>query len=104
MTHEELKQKALNRAGVKEENDKLEVEFKLLHEMLVARKRLGLNQLQVAEIMGIKQTAIARLESSLSSGEHSPSLSTLKKYADAVGCHLDIRFIDNNSRFNNLTY
>ena len=93
MTHEQLKQKALSKASVKKEYDDLEVEFQLLGEMLSARKEAGLNQSQIADIMGKKQAAIARLESSLSSGEHSPSLTTLKSYASAVGCHLDIRFI-----------
>lgn len=97
MTHEELKQKALQNKNVKKEYDNLELEFQLLNEMLNARKKAGLNQSQVAELMGTKQASITRLESSLSSGEHSPSLTTLKKYADAVGCHLDIRFVHNQA-------
>ncbi|MEA3330630.1 MAG: helix-turn-helix transcriptional regulator [Campylobacterota bacterium] len=95
MTHEELKQKALNNTTVKKEYDDLELEFQLLNEMLYARKVAGLNQSQVADIMGTKQAAITRLESALSSGLHSPSLATLKKYATAVGCHLDIKFVHN---------
>ena len=93
MTHEQLKQKALKNANVKKEYDDLDLEFQLLSEMLGARKEAGLNQSQVADLMGKKQAAIARLESSLSSGEHSPSLTTLKQYATAVGCHLDIKFV-----------
>ena len=95
MTHEQLKQKALKNSDVKKEYDDLELEFKLLNEMLHARKNAGLNQSQIADIMGTKQAAITRLESALSSGLHSPSLATLKKYANAVGCHLDIKFIHN---------
>ncbi len=95
MTHEQLKQKALQNSDVKKEYDDLELEFKLLNEMLHARKNAGLNQSQIADIMGTKQAAITRLESALSSGLHSPSLATLKKYANAVGCHLDIKFVDN---------
>jgi len=98
MTHEELKQKAFKNRNVKEEYDKLDLEFQLLNEMLTARKEAGLNQSQIAEIMGTKQTAITRLESSLSMGNHSPSLSTLKKYANAVGCYLDIRFVHNYTK------
>ena len=93
MTHEQLKQKALSNTSVKKEYDELELEFQLLDEMLSARKEAGLNQSEVASLMGTKQAAITRLESALSSGLHSPSLATLKKYASAVGCHLDIRFI-----------
>lgn len=96
MTHEQLKQKALKNADVKKEYDDLDLEFQLLNEMLYARKDAGLNQSQVADIMGTKQAAITRLESALSSGVHSPSLATLKKYASAVGCHLDIKFVHNN--------
>ncbi len=95
MTHEELKQKAFKNKNVKKEYDKLDLEFQLLNEMLTARKEAGLNQSQVAELMGTKQTSITRLESALSAGNHSPSLSTIKKYANAVGCHLDIRFVHN---------
>jgi transcriptional regulator with XRE-family HTH domain len=95
MTHEELKQKALQKKNVKKEYDDLELEFQLLNEMLNARKEAGLNQSQVAELMGTKQTSITRLESALSEGSHSPSLTTLKKYASAVGCHLDIKFVHN---------
>ncbi len=95
MTHEQLKQKALSNASVKKEYDDLELEFQLLSEMLGARKEAGLNQSEVAGLMGTKQAAITRLESALSSGLHSPSLATLKKYASAVGCHLDIRFVHN---------
>jgi len=95
MTHEELKQKALKNKNVQKEYNKLDLEFQLLNEMLTARKEAGLNQSQVAELMGTKQTSITRLESALSVGNHSPSLSTIKKYANAVGCHLDIRFVHN---------
>ncbi|MDE2699717.1 MAG: transcriptional regulator, partial [Gemmatimonadota bacterium] len=37
--------------------------------------------------------AVARLEASGRHKKHSPSLATLKKYAEAVGCRLDIRLI-----------
>ena len=97
MTHEELKHKAFKNKNVKKEYDKLDLEFQLLNEMLTARKEAGLNQSQVAELMGTKQTSITRLESALSIGNHSPSLSTIKKYANAVGCHLDIRFVHNRA-------
>ena len=95
MTHEALKKRALQNTEVRKEFESLEVEFKLLDEMLSARKDAGLNQTEVAERMGTKQAAITRLESALSSGTHSPTLATLKSYASAVGCHLDIKLISN---------
>lgn len=94
MSHDELKAKALAREDVKAEYEALAPEFALLRAMLQARKKAGLTQAQVAERMGTKTTAITRLESSLNTGKHSPSLATLRRYAAAVDCKLEIRFVD----------
>ena len=93
MNHEQLKQKALARVSVKTEFERMEPEFELLREMLRARRDAGLSQADIAERMGTKPPAITRLESSLTSGRHSPSLATLKKYAEAVDCRLEIRLV-----------
>lgn len=95
MTHKELKDKALKKLSVKKEYEALEPEFSLLKEMLRARKKVGLSQAQIAERMGTKSPSITRLESSLSSGKHSPSLATIKKYAEALNCHLEIKIVHN---------
>jgi transcriptional regulator with XRE-family HTH domain len=93
MTHHELKQTALKRAEVKAAYEALGPEFELLHQMVKARQEAGLTQAQVAERMGTKPPAVARLEASLSSGKHSPSLATLRKYAEAVACRLEIYLV-----------
>ena len=93
MTHAELKHEALQREAVRQEYNALEPEFTLLREMLRARKEAGLSQADVAERMGTKAPAITRLESSLTSGKHSPSVDTLRKYAEAVGCRLEIHLV-----------
>ncbi len=95
MTHKELKNKALKNISILKEYDELEPEFSLLKGMLRARKKVGLSQAQIAERMGTKSPSITRLESSLSSGKHSPSLATIKKYAEALGCHLEIKIVHN---------
>lgn len=96
MKHSELKEKALKRMKVKSEYDSLEPEFKLLHDLLEARQKAGLSQAEVAKRMGTKAPAVTRLESSLSSGKHSPSIATIKKYADALDCHLEIKIVAND--------
>ena len=53
-------------------------EFAILDEILTARKEAGLSQAQIAKRMGTQTPAIARLESSLATGKHSPSLSALE--------------------------
>ena len=72
--------------------DELADEFSMYDEMLLARKKAGLTQEEVAERMGTKKSAIARLEASGGSHKHSPSVETLRRYAVAVGCNLEIKF------------
>jgi len=96
MSHSELREKALKQKGVKVAYDAMEPEFTLLRELLQARQNAGLSQAEIAEKMGTKAPAVTRLETSLTSGKHSPSISTLKKYAQALGCHLEIKLVSNN--------
>ncbi len=79
MKHSELKATALKNASVKSMYDALEPEFSLLRDLLKARRECGMSQAEIAERMGTKAPAVTRLESSLSSGKHSPSIATLKK-------------------------
>lgn len=51
------------------------------------RAEMGLSQTEVAALMGTSQSAVARLES----GEADLRLSTLERYAAALGQRLDIR-------------
>jgi DNA-binding XRE family transcriptional regulator len=69
------------------------LEYAILDEMLNARREAGLTQAQVAERMGTKAPAVARLENSLASGKHSPSIETLQKYAKALGKRLEVHLV-----------
>lgn len=91
MTHKALVKKMLRQPVVKAEYDAQAEEFALLDELLRARRRAGLTQREVAERMGTKTPAVARLEAGGGKRGHSPSLLTLRKYARAVGCRLEIR-------------
>lgn len=53
----------------------------LIHQLIVRRQRLGLSQSDVATRMGTSQPAVARLES----GRSDTRMSTLARYAEAVG-------------------
>lgn len=89
-THDEMVAEWMNDPAFKTEYNALEEEFQLLREMLHARKRAGMTQEDVAKHMGTKAPAVARLEASGARDKHSPSVSTLRKYAHAVGCTLEI--------------
>ena len=95
LTHKELKQKMLNNPDVKAAYDDLEEEFSIFDELLSARMNAGLTQEEVAVKMGTKAPVIARLESGGGSKQNSPSLSTLRKYAEAVDCHVEIKLVQN---------
>ena len=58
----------------------------IMNQLKQARVSVGMTQKKVAEIMGIEQSSVARLES----GAHSPSLDMVERYAEAVGCRLKI--------------
>ena len=88
-THDEVVSKLIRRPGVRREVDRIErEEGELLDQLLKARHDAGLTQAQVAERMGTQPPAVARLERSLATGKHSPSLATLRKYAHACGREL----------------
>jgi len=73
--------------------DALENEFSALAALLEARTRAGLTQAEIASRMGVSQPVVARIESSLGSQAHSPSLNTLRRYAQACGMKLVIRMV-----------
>ena len=74
------------RPGVKVEVERIErEEATLLDALLKARQEAGLSQAQIADRMGTQAPAIARLERSLATGKHSPSIATVRKYVKACG-------------------
>ena len=93
MNHFELKKKALERNDVRIAYNSMETEFLLLKELLKARQKAGLSQADIAQLMGTKAPTITKLETSLRTGKQLPSLTILKKYANVLGCRLDIKLI-----------
>ena len=78
--------------------NELDTEFSLLRELLLARQKTGLTQAEVADKMGTKAPAVTRLETALSGNKHSPTIATLKKYAQAVGCTLEVHLVPSTSK------
>jgi transcriptional regulator with XRE-family HTH domain len=72
--------------GFREGYDSLDEEFSVASLLIAARTRTNLTQAELAEKMGTSQSTIARLES----GAAKPSLSTLRRLAQATGMRLKI--------------
>ena len=88
--HQAFLAKAGKRKGFETAYESLELENQLVSQLLKARSRAGLTQDAVAERMGTTKSAISRLESA---GKHAASLATLKRYASAVGCDLQVKLV-----------
>ena len=93
--HTAFLEKASKRSGFREAYAALEVEYALAREMLSARSRAGLTQEAVAVRMGTTKSAVSRLEAA---GKHAPSVASLKKYAEAVGCRLKIELVPQRAK------
>jgi predicted transcriptional regulator len=85
-TFDAWKRKQMKDPEFRKEYDALEEEFALIGELLSARSKAKLTQAQVARRMGTSQSAVARIESG-----RTPSLTSLRKYARAVGRKVEIK-------------
>lgn len=69
-----------------EEREKINFEVDLIGKMIEAREEKGLSQRELAELSGVKQPAIARMESMKST----PQIDTLLKVLVPLGYTLEI--------------
>ena len=91
-THDEVVRSLMTRSGVKAEVERIErEEGELLDALLKARQEAGLTQAELAARMGTQAPAVARLERSLATGKHSPSIATLRRYVKACGKDLRLQ-------------
>lgn len=73
----------------KKEWDALEPEYQIIKAMLDTRNEKAMTQKQLADITGIPQADISRLEN----GNANPSLRTLQRLADGMGMKLKLEFV-----------
>jgi transcriptional regulator with XRE-family HTH domain len=86
MNWKEHKKKLLEDPEFRKEYEALEPEYKLASTLIRLRLAKGLTQEQLAKLLNTKQESIARLES----GGSLPSLSTVRKVADALDAEVEI--------------
>lgn len=66
-----------------------EAAYKVARELIRLRKKQGLSQSEVARRAGLKQPAIARLES----GAVKPTLDTIQRVAHALGREVEVTLV-----------
>ncbi len=74
-------------AATRAEYDIQADEYAIARELIAARARAGMSQVEVAERMGTTQSVVVRLES----GKRPPSMRTVERFAQAVGGHVVLR-------------
>ena len=84
----DLKGRFMKDPAFREEYERADEEYALAEAMVRARTAANLTQSQLAERIGTTQSAIARLEA----GRLSPSIRTLRRYAEATGTRLTFGF------------
>ncbi|MDR2334352.1 MAG: helix-turn-helix domain-containing protein [Burkholderiaceae bacterium] len=82
-----LKAEMLAHDDVRMHYESLTDEFAMARELIAARTRAGLTQADVAARMGTTQSVIARIEG----GKATPSLRSVQRYAEAIGCRAVVR-------------
>ena len=82
----------LNNPVFKKEWDALEPEYQIIKAMLETRNEKAMTQKQLADITGIPQADISRLEN----GNANPSLRTLQRLAEGMGMKLKLEFVPTN--------
>lgn len=83
---EDLEKELLADPATKKEFDKLAPRYAMISELIKARIKNKMTQADVAERIGTKQSAIARLEG----GNVNPSLDFLERIAEVLGCKLTV--------------
>ncbi|MGD9947539.1 MAG: helix-turn-helix domain-containing protein [Desulfobulbus sp.] len=93
LSHKELRAKMFEDPEFRAEYERLEPEYSLLDELLKAKEASGLSQAEIARRMGTKPPALSRMIAGVGSESHSPSIATLRKYAEACGMKLRIHMV-----------
>ena len=82
----DLKRRLMKSPEFAAEYEKADTEFAIIEALVRARTKANLTQAELAERLGTTQSAVARLEG----GKVSPSIATLRRYAEATGSRLQI--------------
>ena len=89
-TFEDFKKEAMADPEFKKEYEALAPVWELRKKLIMLRIKEGKTQEQVAKLMGTQKSNISRLESG---GKVSfPTLSTISKYANALGYKVNLEF------------
>jgi len=85
----DLKDRFTKDPGFREEYTRADEEYALVEALVRARAAAKLTHAELARRLGMTQSAVARLEG----GRVSPSIATLRRYAEATGTRLTVDLV-----------
>lgn len=88
-TLEKFKAEQMKNSEFKKEYDSIQPELDIIRAIVDARISQNMTQKQLAEVTGINQADISKLEN----GTRNPSIALLKRLAEGLGMTLKIEFI-----------
>lgn len=83
--------KQLKTKEFKEEWEKSEIEYQIVHALIDAREKNNYTQQQLAALTGINQADISKLEN----GRANPSIKTLQRLAKGLNMQLKVELVPN---------
>ncbi|PIQ92446.1 MAG: transcriptional regulator [Parcubacteria group bacterium CG11_big_fil_rev_8_21_14_0_20_39_22] len=83
----QFKKEALKRPGVKKAYIEMQPEFQIIRALIAYRNKKGLSQRELAQKIGVPQSALARFET----GSVNPTLSFLQKVTNGLGLKLLVK-------------
>ena len=93
-TLEDLKQELMENPEFVREYEALEPEYQIARQLIALRLARGLTQTDLAARAGTQQVSVSRVET----GATVPTLPLLKKLAQAMDAHLEIRLVPDEAR------
>ncbi|OGH10367.1 MAG: hypothetical protein A2857_05580 [Candidatus Levybacteria bacterium RIFCSPHIGHO2_01_FULL_36_15] len=88
MDWEDFEKELFKRPGFKEAQEETRLEYEIARALIKARIEKGLTQADIAKRMNTKQSVISRVENA----KTVPSLSFLKRLAQALDASLQVQF------------
>ncbi len=90
--YKDILNERLKDEGFRKEYENLTPEYEVIKAVLSARKSADMTQKELAEVSGVAQSDISKLEN----GNSNPTIKMLQRLADGMNMHLKVEFVPNN--------
>ncbi len=90
--YKDLLKERLKDADFKKEYEEMNPEYEVIKAVLAARKSVDMTQKELAEVSGVAQSDISKLEN----GNSNPTIKMLQRLANGMNMHLKVEFVPYN--------